>query len=208
MVIGGVLWVDARPAIGEVIAHIGGVECGRGESFLLADGGLPTLYVEVASAAGQPGCGTPGAPVLITVNGRAMNEAVEWRPGFQQPLTIIAGPAFAQYEGEIMFDASLIPLRVVPYVGGVPCGQQLNGFQGDRKVYYQVVVDPAELRPGCGAGGAQVTLRLEGALPDGTATEVVIDTVGWQAGPKVQRPPADVSNHVATTPASTPGAAE
>jgi len=54
---------------------------------------VPRFVIVIASDATAPGCGIPGAPITITVDGRAMNDTIPWQPGFQQPVTLIAGPA-------------------------------------------------------------------------------------------------------------------
>jgi len=204
MFLGGTLWVDARPVEGVVIAYIGGRECGRGKSFTLPDSGGPSFLVTVASDGDQPGCGRPGAEINMTVNGLAVNDPVSWQPGFQQPLNLVVGPAFAQYRGEFRFGGARVPLAVVPYVDGIVCGKQLNGFQGDGQVGYHVVVDSEELRPGCGRAGVAVTLMLQfKGQPD-----VVLDVVSWQAGAIVRRPIVDVTVPALAAPSPTAAAAQ
>lgn len=198
MIVGGGLWVDGKSVVGDVIAYVGGKECGRGRSLRLPDGGLPDFVLRIASDAEQPGCGIPGALVTITANGRAMDDAVVWQPGFQQPREFFAGPVVAQYSGQIRFDKSFIPARVVPYVGDVVCGRQVGPLQGDGEIGYQIVVDPAELRAGCGRDDALITLRMEGDAPGGTV-DIVVDTIPWQPGSPVRRAMVDLSTQIAAT---------
>ena len=100
-----------------------------------------------------------------------------------------AGPAFAQYYGEIQFDSSMIPLRVVPYVGDTACGRQSNGFQGVGSVGYHVVVDPEELQPGCGSDGAIVRFVL---VSEGNA-DIDLGTEQWHANDIVERALVDLT---------------
>ena len=193
MILGGVLWVDGATPVGEVIAYIGGKECGRGQSFLLPDAG-PTFIVTVAAAAEQPGCGAPGTPVTLTLNGRPMNDMVDWQPGFAQPRTFFAGPAVAQYWGTfIRRDKSVQVEKVVPYVGDVACGTQVDALLGNEEVGYQVVAVPEQLRPGCGREGVVVTLRLEGTM-DGRAFDTVLATAPWEPGPLTHLATVDLAS--------------
>ncbi len=203
MFIGGLLWVDGTTPEGEVIAYIGGKECGRGKSFTLPGGGFPTLLIVVPSEAQQLGCGTTGAQVTLAINGRAMEGPIDWQPGFQQPRQFFIGPVVAQYLGDIRFDKSAVPLRVVPYVDGVVCGGQVNPMQGDGEAGYQVVVQPAELRPGCGRDGVVITLRLEGKTVDGRPLDIVIDSVAWKPGVPVQRQAVDLAAKLSGAPIPT-----
>lgn len=202
MVIGGVLWVNGAAQTGEVTAFIDGKECGRGQSLIPPDGG-PFFVVSIASDAAQPGCGTPGAPVTISVNGRPMDDTVEWQPGFQQAVSLFAGPVVAQYGGDIRVDRSIIPLLVVAYVGDTVCGRT-GGLRGDGEIAsYQVEVEPEEVSPACGRDGALVVLRLEGKTAAGDAFDVVIATAPWQPGPLTRIPDVDLSGQIATTPVAT-----
>lgn len=190
MLIGGVLWIDGTTPTGEVVAYLGDNECGRGQAVLSGDGGYPDFLVTVASDSQQPGCGVPGAPVTLTLNGRAMDETTPWRPGMQQPRTFFAGDVVAQYVGTVRFDApfdvsGIVPQQVVPYIDGVVCGAQVNPMQGNGQIVYQVVVSPASLQQGCGRAGSQVELRLVG-MAEGGPFDIVIAHVPWQPGPFVQ----------------------
>ncbi len=206
MTIGGTLWVDARPAFGEVLALINGQQCGRGQSTALPDGdGVPYFVVQIASDAQQAGCGTPGADVTITINGRAMNNAIPWQAGFQQPTNLIAGPAFAQYYGVLQADDATVPFDVVAYVGDVVCGQdRVSRVFLDALLRYHVTVDPDQLRPGCGKGGVEVTLRVRAeGQPD-----FVLGTALWMADAAAQRPTADLTGRFNKTPLATAAAAQ
>ena len=132
-----------------------------------------------------------------------MSSMVSWQPGFQQPVSLMAGPSFARYYGTLSFDGPPPPFIVLPYIDGVLCGVDMSAMsRGGGPVSYHVIVDPAELRGGCGQSGAQVTLRLqvEGGL------DAVIDVVPWETGGLVHRPNVMVDD-VATDdadPVSTP----
>lgn len=198
MVIGGWPWVDARPFFGEVVALVGDLECGSSQSGALPDGSsIPIFVIEIASNAQQAGCGVPGAPMTIMLGARAANEMIQWNAGFQQQVTLIAGPSFAQYSGTVRVSAGAFPtVQVVPYVGDLVCGAQIDGgFSGLSEWYYQVVVDPVQLKPGCGQDGAEVVLKLVEGSGDRT-----LAVVPWQPGPLVRLPVFDLT----TVPASTP----
>jgi hypothetical protein len=194
MIVGGTLWVDARPATGEVLAFIGGKQCGRGQSGRLQSeppDPVNTFVIVIASDSAEPGCGVPGAPVTISVDGREMNDRIPWQPGSQQPRGLIAGPAFATYYGTLTAPGELRwPFSVRPYVGGVLCGADLtSGGLAGQAAHFYVVVDSEELRPGCGRDGVDVELRLRIA----DETEIVIDTAPWKQQFGIQRPTVDLA---------------
>jgi hypothetical protein len=203
MVLGGTLWVDARPFYGEVFAFVGDVQCGRGQSGRLPESGIPVFVVQISSDAQQRGCGVPGAGVRITAGAREMNAQVTWGPGFQQPVELVAGAAFATISGELQFVGEVPPYRVLPYINGVLCGEQLLAppLRQGQTPTYQVVVDPENLQPGCGRAGVIVELRLhiEGE------SDTVLHTSPWRTGSAVA-PVAAVP--AASAPVSTPAAPE
>lgn len=208
MFLGGELWVDGGVSEGEVVAYIAGRECGRGQS--ISTGDAPVFAIRVASDAEVPGCGMPGVPVTLTINGRAMNDTVAWQPGFQQPLTLFAGPVVARYIGYIRFDApfsetNISPQRVIPYIDDIVCGGQLNPMQGNGEVGYEIAVMPEELKPGCGREGAVITLRLE-LMAAGTSIVVDLGQVPWQPGRRVELPAVDLASSAILQPTATAGA--
>jgi hypothetical protein len=210
MLIGGLLWVDAGTPRGEVIAYIDGVECGRTDVVVPVDGG-PIFLISIKSDHEKTRCGTPGAGITITLNGRPMNDTLEWRPGYQPSVTLFAGPVPARYYGEVRFDApftssDIWPRQVVPYIDGVVCGGQQDPMQGNGQVGYVVVVTPEELKPGCGRDGAIITLRLE-VMVAGTPVEIDLQDVTWQPGPIVQLGTIDIasSSLLPVPPTTAPG---
>ncbi|TAK68792.1 MAG: hypothetical protein EPO22_02150 [Dehalococcoidia bacterium] len=194
MVIGGTLWVDGRPATGEVLAYIGGKVCARGMSgFMPSEPPSPVsdFVLIIESDAVKPGCGAPGAPVTLTVDGRAMNETIPWQPGFQQPVSLTAGPAFATYYGRLKIAPLPARFAVRAYVGDVPCSSDLSAppWGVAPEIHYYVTVDPAELRPGCGRDGVEVEFHLEvEGQPD-----IVFDRAPWSVGFGNERPLVDLS---------------
>jgi len=150
----GRIWLDGQRVSGEVLAFINGQQCGRGK----AEGTppKPLLLLPISSDAHQPGCGVPGATITFTINGRAANETVAWKPGItQQMVTLSAGPRIAIYQGTLRIDRGRPPpMRVVPYIGGVVCGAAVAPWfliTDDARWSYEVVVDPDGLRLGCDA---------------------------------------------------------
>lgn len=202
MIVGGTLWVDARPAVGEVLALIGGKECGHGQSGRMQSeppSSIAEFVIVIASDGEEPGCGVPGAPITITLDGRAMNDTISWQPGYQQPVNLVAGPAFATYYGRLRVNTALTRFSVVPYVDGVPCGGDLGpgGLMGqETEIHYNVLVDPAELLPGCGRDGVEVEFHLQ---IEGQA-DIVFDTAPWSAGLGNQRPTLDLSGRIPKSP--------
>lgn len=211
----GSVWVDARPATGEVLGFINGQQCGKGQSIVLASdppNPVPSFTLGIASGDAQRGCGVLGAAVTITINGRAVNDTVPWQPGFQQPVFLVAGPEFAIYYGTLKMDPGLPPpMRLLPYIDGTVCGQTVaGGFMPEDDVWwYQVVVDPEKLRPGCGRSGVNVEFRLE---VEGQG-EIELGTSAWEPLPTVQRPPTlqrpalDLTDQIRMTPVPTDAAA-
>lgn len=88
----GSVTVTGRPAPGAaVVALVGAIACGR--STVAADG---TYQVDVRSAASQPGCGTDGALVTFTVDGRPARESVTYQSGAFIHRDLTVGAAVAE----------------------------------------------------------------------------------------------------------------
>jgi len=200
----GRIWLDGQRVSGEVLAFINGQQCGRGK----AEGTppKPLLLLPISSDAHQPGCGVPGATITFTINGRAANETVAWKPGItQQMVTLSAGPRIAIYQGTLRIDRGRPPpMRVVPYIGGVVCGAAVAPWfliTDDARWSYEVVVDPDGLRLGCGRAGVDVTLRLQVAgQPD-----IDLATVPWEALPPTQILTVDLTGRIPTAPGDETG---
>lgn len=160
MVIGGTMWVDARPVEGEVLAFVGTVLCGRGQSVRLGGDSLPFLVVAVETAAQHAGCGQPGAQIQLEVNGRRVNEPIEWAPGPQPQAMYVVGPSFAILTGSIGSGTRPSGVVLVPYVEDSACGTEIVPQMLPRGVptSFLVIVDPDELTPGCGRYGSIVRL--------------------------------------------------
>jgi hypothetical protein len=155
-------WVDAWPSVETVTARIGNTVCGRAEALGVGD---PVAYfysLDVASHEAVPGCGKPGDLITFFIGDKQANQTAEWQPG-QQPgsLTLVVGPPFARFAGNITLKAMPVQERVIPFIGDVACGYQLNPWMGEGPTYsYGVVVYAQELRAGCGTDGAEVTFKL------------------------------------------------
>jgi hypothetical protein len=149
----------------------------------LPDGGHPIFVVEIASSASHSRCGRPGDRVMLTIDGRALDETIEWRPGFQQPVSLRAGPDFLQVSGRIVrADTGSTVQRVVPYIDGRVCGEDVFGLAMTGNILpYQVVIDPEALQPHCGRDGMEVTLVVEFA----SGARVVLHRTTWQAGGRI-----------------------
>lgn len=75
----GTVTIDGQPAAPgtPIEARIGDTSCGVTSVF--AQGGQARYVIDVASAASQPGCGTPGASVTFVVGGRVASQVGTWR---------------------------------------------------------------------------------------------------------------------------------
>jgi hypothetical protein len=69
-----------------------------------------------------------------------------------------------------------------PLIGGQVCGEQINvPFGPSDRLEYLVVVDSADLSPGCGTPGAIVEFRLVGQAADGSEfMQPLAETEIWQ----------------------------
>jgi len=208
---GGHTYVDGRPASGKLVAFIGGQECGKGQSGFIATPNEAVLNIRVASAAERAGCGVPGATVSFTMDGQAVNETVDWAPGFQDPVDLSAGPAPAIYRGTFSLVAAFksgLPgakpsLMVVPYIDNLACGEAAEtgmNLVDHARFLYRVLVRPDEVQNGCGREGVNVVLRLQ--VEGGPTVELA--TVPWQTLPVVQLPNVDLRNVVPRPPTETP----
>lgn len=75
----GSVTIDGQPAPAgtPIEARVGSTSCGVTTVFL--QGGQARYVIDVASAATQAGCGTPGAQVTFVVGGQAAPQTGSWR---------------------------------------------------------------------------------------------------------------------------------
>lgn len=187
MTIYGTTWVNARPTGRTARAFIGGTECASSDTIFAVDTYVPSYELTVPSAEEKAECGVAGATITFTIDGQAAGETIEWEAGALAYLQLVAGPPFATYSG--MF-SSPVPLEelgnamVEPLISGQVCGEQINALQGEGPTWgVSVIVDPAELAPGCGRQGAHVQFRLV-RIEDGRRTLLsgVTGDVVWEPG--------------------------
>lgn len=201
MLLGGHAYVDARPAEGKILGFIGGQQCGDGQSTSLP-GDDVLFVVRIASDFEQPGCGKRGVAVTFTINGRAADQTIPWQPGFQEDdAALSAGFKVAIYVGSVQIGAGEPPpMRVVPFVDGVECGAGVSpafSAQNHARWVFRITVDPAEVRAGCGADGANVTIRLQvEGRPD-----IELTTIPWE-GASVQLSNVDLRAKAITKPSA------
>ena len=83
-------------------------------------------------------------------------------------------------------------MRVYAFIDDVLCGEQISGGElyTDGEWSYVVLVDPEELRPGCGRDGAEIDLILtvEGQPDIDLGTEL------WHPGGSVERTTVDFTD--------------
>jgi hypothetical protein len=181
MHLSGPLWINARPAGQSFAAFIGDLECAHEDSVpFTTDGGGPIGNLTVPAAAAKPGCGTPGAIVHFTIDGRPANETVAWAANANLSMRFTVGPPFAIFSGTFRHSRGGL---VVPLIHGIVCGEAPNLTFGGVDSTYEVVVDPDALHPGCGISGAIVRFGWEVFAGDGTPGVIVAfadQTAVWQ----------------------------
>jgi len=165
-VVTGRVIVDGLPATDgtRIDALVGGNSCGDVDFRPYT--AVSSYMLHVLGEADRPGCASEGESVVITVGNVPVGE-VTFASGQSSRLDLIAGPVPMWFEGV----GRLGPQPVV-YVGSLVCGEA-RLFQSFGFHTYTVYVFPDALRPGCGAPGRIVTLRIE--------DEVLLQAV-WQAG--------------------------
>jgi hypothetical protein len=120
--VGGALAQD-----GTVIAALmNGRECGSAPLTL----GFTVL--EVASADGQPGCGTPGAPISFKIGDDAANESIVW--GLDNLATPVSLTASRALVGGGLVVRPTLQVSCVP-VGGECSPQERALWAGEREVW-------------------------------------------------------------------------
>lgn len=164
------IMIDAAPApegtlvralIGDTVCdeyRLGlGPPSGRRGPFVVYTGTQPnTIPVVVPSANEKQGCGSEGATITFTIDGRPGNETRDWYSGDQLGMTLTAGPPYAQYSGTVSVGGQHVHGSTVKaYVADTLCGEAM-GLVGT----YAVIVPPAELKPGCGEEGAVVRFMI------------------------------------------------
>jgi hypothetical protein len=189
MLIGGSIWVDARLVSDRVQAWIGGTLCASEDSIRFPDG-PPGFFMEVPSAAVVDGCGTPGASVQFTIDGRSLDQTVVFTEGAVPPVTLTSGAPFMQISGlfSVTEDDAQVHVAVEPFVDGTRCGYDLASGRGGTQRGYHVVVFSEELSPGCGAPGKMVELELVVVEDDGTRVPLgmSLGRRDWEPGTLLQ----------------------
>lgn len=211
MAVGGPMWIDGRrPGDVEAVATINGVECGRAQSLLLLHSDFSGITLDVASSARTPGCGTPGDPVIITLNGRPINTIVPWQPGDaladfspEVPPILAVGAPIAEFRGVLHFEESYpLGMEVIPLVDGDTCGEMLSSTVQGRgpEWHYYVVVDAEDLAAGCAKEGDTVSfvLRIDGL------DEIDLGTEVWSPWASIERSPIDLTGRLIVEPTQVP----
>jgi hypothetical protein len=194
MTIGGHLWIDARPAGAVISALIDGQICAE-EWTLLPPVGPPVISLEVPPASERAGCGRPGATIFLGVNGKPAPYGVPWAGGETALVEVVIGPPFGRYGGSFTYEGAIAQYDVVPLIDGHVCGEQLPWPRGGPSpvVFYEIVVDPVELRPGCGRPGAIVELRVRITSPETGTHQASLGSVAWKTDGLVTLPPVAVA---------------
>lgn len=157
----------------EVVATIDGHECGRDTSGPFQEDGDPRVTagfdITVPSAQDVPGCGTPGASVDFTVDGRPVHEHIEWYATEDSLFQLSVGDA-AYLSGYIHYgdDWYSFPCNdlcegpyIKAFVNGVLCGELQTLGSSSRSYYRYLVVAGADAKPGCAHDGDTVTFTVD-----------------------------------------------
>lgn len=172
----------------EVVATINGTECGRANVVSVVDGPVESFYfLDVFGAEHTPGCGTEGAVVQLTLDGRLVGRTAVWHGGASQSLDIWVGNDFASFNGRLSVNGEPFLLtehsglpQLKAFIGGVLCGEKAVspglaiGPSFPISHYNLLVVLSDASRAGCGRAGSTITFTLNGLPVDQTAT--------WSAG--------------------------
>lgn len=154
----GMLIVDGLPAsLGVTLdALVDGVSCGDG--IVAERDGLIRYELYVLGASERPGCAQNGDEVLFTID-RAEAGSAMFVPLRFRELDLIAGPTPMYFS--FSFYSPPIEGAVVPHIGSVICGQAFMQNFALAPPNSQMVFVPSEAtKPGCGAPGRVVTLRV------------------------------------------------
>lgn len=193
MIITGSVWIDARPAHVPVEAFAGTERCDESSGGTGTDGHRATAYTLVIYAAESGSrCGREDVVLAIVVDGTPVARDVAWRRDTTLRMDLVVGPRFARYQGEFtMPEDAGGNIDVQATVDGVVCGRLLNPLQGvGPRYFYDIVVDPPEVTPGCGPEGALVRFRVV-ALKDSGEVEVLSvlpETQIWHPGDGLEPP--------------------
>jgi hypothetical protein len=192
MLIGGSVWIDARPVLGTVEALIDGKTCASAEVINSGHGPVQVFFMEVPSAAQEQGCGNHGRLVEFTVNGLPLNESVAFEEGLREPVLLTSGAPFARVTGKLIVAADdTTQIIVLPVIDGQVCGEDLaGGILGGPERGYDVVVYSDVQQPGCGTIGKTVSLELAVINDDHSeqALGISIGTTNWAPNETVSRP--------------------
>jgi hypothetical protein len=170
----GSMWENAAPvAPGSVVsASIGDTVCGQGYVWDDTWDGRTRYEVIVRSEQARAGCGTEGAKLGFSLDGRDIPTLGRWQEG-EQSLDLVIGPPFAEFDVrlEVPGFRSYWGKLIQAYIGEVLCGEA-RGRTAGMCVYtsFTLVVLPDSLRPGCGRQGDVIRFVLDGRPLSQTAT--------------------------------------
>ena len=170
----GSIWENAAPvaAASLVTATIGNTVCGEGYVWNDLWDGRSRYEVIVRSDEARGGCGTEGAEVRFSLDGREIATVGYWQKG-KESLDLVIGPPFAEFEVklEVPRGSPYGGEHLQAYVGDVLCGEARGRASMIAYTsFFTLVVLPDSLRPGCGREGDVIRFMVNGQPLPQTAT--------------------------------------
>ncbi len=172
---------DVAPEGASVVAYVSGQECGSATAWRSRGRGRINFIIHVLGAGERAGCALPGDTVEFRVEGVPAAESYEWAsytaasfPVQIHHLVAIQDHAWYWFESDV---GSTLKNNVLveALVGGAVCGEaEIDSRSRGALGFGRLIVPSAEIEPGCGQPGADVTFRVDGVRTKGT--------MAWEAG--------------------------
>jgi hypothetical protein len=183
----GLVWLDGtEPPMGTLVqAFVGGTECGESRTTIGGNvagqwpGGFigRAMYLmSVRSSNVRPGCGTEGATIAFSIDGREAHQTGQWKSRESQVLHLTIGAQPAIFSGAVTIDGGPVDrdIPIQALIGGVLCGDLRVAHDSEPPLmkeseYRHLAVLPGEARAGCGTEGAQIRFLVKGIQAKETA---------------------------------------
>ncbi len=166
-----ILEIDHASQGTSIVAFVHGQECGTTQ---VTGGANYDFAIQILGAEERPGCARLGDQVQFTVGGVPAIDSVGWAPfgsppgspGLLQYHHIVAMQQHAWYWFQSLGDnPPAAGTLVQAVIDGVICGEAHIESQGIGLAgFSKLIVPSAELQPGCGRAGANVSFLFDGVV--------------------------------------------
>ncbi|MCH8008915.1 MAG: hypothetical protein IIC91_08615 [Chloroflexi bacterium] len=173
---------DVAPEGASVVAYVNGQKCGSATAWRSRGHGRINFTIHVLGAGERAGCAVPGDTVEFRVEDVPAADGFEWLPytAASFPVQVhhivaMQDHAWYWFESDVRGGPLENNVLVEALVGSTVCGEvKFDSRSRPALGFGRLIVPSAEIEPGCGRLGVDVTFRVDGVSTKGT--------VAWEAG--------------------------